>query len=93
VKTLFFILIAYLVYMILKGRFFRKNMGMGGGKKRDGGGHVHVGEETEKDPVCGSYVPVSSALRVRSGSEVVYFCSPECKEKYLECRGEGPKGD
>jgi len=35
-----------------------------------------------KDPVCGTYVPESSALRAGD----MFFCSEECRGKYLEKR-------
>ena len=41
------------------------------------------GEEMVRDPVCGVYVPKSSAVARRSGGSKVYFCSRECEKKYL----------
>jgi hypothetical protein len=35
-----------------------------------------------KDPVCGTYVPETSALRAGE----MFFCSEECRGKYLEKR-------
>jgi len=35
-----------------------------------------------KDPVCGTYVPESSAIRAGD----LFFCSEECRGKYLEKR-------
>ena len=40
-------------------------------------------EEMKKDPVCGTYVPVSQALTVNSGGQTHYFCSPACRDKFL----------
>ena len=39
-------------------------------------------EEMALDPVCGSYVPLSSAVKVSEGGRTLYFCSQECREKY-----------
>lgn len=39
-------------------------------------------EEMALDPVCGSYVPLSSAVRASEGGRTVHFCSEECREKY-----------
>jgi hypothetical protein len=36
-------------------------------------------EHLVKDPVCGTYVPENTAIR----SENNFFCSEECKTKYL----------
>jgi uncharacterized protein len=35
-----------------------------------------------RDPVCGTYVPRSSALTARSGGATLYFCSEHCREAY-----------
>ncbi len=43
---------------------------------------VPVSGELKKDPVCGTFVPVSSAVKTVSGAQTVYFCSEECKSKY-----------
>lgn len=39
-------------------------------------------EEMVLDPVCGSYVPISAALRADKGGKTVYFCSDECRERF-----------
>jgi YHS domain-containing protein len=43
---------------------------------------VSPGGELKKDPVCGTYVSASVALRETIRGQTVYFCSPECREKY-----------
>jgi len=40
-------------------------------------GHMH------KDPVCGMYVAEASAFPHHRGGEVYYFCSSECREKFI----------
>lgn len=46
--------------------------------------------EMVKDPVCGSYVEVDSAVTVRDGKKVHHFCSYDCREKFLaELENEG----
>jgi YHS domain-containing protein len=42
----------------------------------------HSGGELKKDPVCGAYVAASSGLTRRIQGETIYFCSPECRDKY-----------
>ncbi len=36
-----------------------------------------------KDPVCGMYMDSRLAVRLDSRRESFYFCSEECKNKYL----------
>ena len=43
---------------------------------------VPAGGELKKDPVCGTYVsPAASVTRSVNG-ELVYFCSPTCRDKF-----------
>ena len=35
-----------------------------------------------RDPVCGTYVVPDHALSVPEGSRRIYFCSPECRDRY-----------
>ncbi len=37
-----------------------------------------------KDPVCGTYVDKKSDVRVKNKDEVHYFCSYDCRDKYLK---------
>jgi YHS domain-containing protein len=39
--------------------------------------------ELKKDPVCGTYVSASASLSRTVNGETLYFCSPECRDKYL----------
>jgi YHS domain-containing protein len=36
----------------------------------------------QQDPVCGTYVSVESSLKKLVNGRVVYFCSPECRNRY-----------
>lgn len=36
-----------------------------------------------KDPVCGMYLDSRLAVRLDKSGDVIYFCSEECKEKFL----------
>jgi YHS domain-containing protein len=35
-----------------------------------------------RDPVCGTWVPPADSLALRTGHEVHYFCSLECREAF-----------
>lgn len=39
-------------------------------------------DELVKDPVCGTYVVRSRAVRRGSGAEAPYFCSAECAGRF-----------
>ncbi len=60
---------------------------LGGGARQAGSGprppSVPTGGELKRDPVCGTYVPVATAVKKSvPGGEVVYFCSTECRDRY-----------
>ena len=41
-----------------------------------------------KDPICGTYVSTDSEIRVKEGQKVLYFCSYECRDKFLEDKNQ-----
>lgn len=43
---------------------------------------LHSAGELQKDPVCGTFVPVASSLKRMVSGHPVYFCSPECRDRY-----------
>lgn len=60
------------------GRSVRSEPDARQGKRRDSG----ADEEMVLDPVCKSYVPISSAVRLDVDGQTEYFCSPECAKKF-----------
>jgi YHS domain-containing protein len=44
---------------------------------------VVAGGELKKDPVCGTYVSTSVAVTCNVKGEAVYFCSNECRDKFV----------
>ena len=43
---------------------------------------VSPGGELKKDPVCGTYVSVDTAVTKRINGQTVHFCSAACRDKY-----------
>ena len=43
---------------------------------------VPAGGELKKDPVCGTFISTATAIQKKSGSQIYYFCSPECRDKF-----------
>jgi YHS domain-containing protein len=39
--------------------------------------------ELKKDPVCGTYVSTAGSLTQIVDGSAIYFCSQECRDKYL----------
>jgi YHS domain-containing protein len=44
---------------------------------------VSAGGELKKDPVCGTYVSTAASITRTVRGEVHYFCSKECRDKYV----------
>jgi YHS domain-containing protein len=42
-----------------------------------------------RDPICGTFVVPERALALASGTEQLYFCSAECRDKYRAERAPG----
>jgi YHS domain-containing protein len=39
--------------------------------------------ELKKDPACGTYIAASTSLKETVGGETFYFCSKQCRDKYV----------
>jgi len=40
------------------------------------------GGELKKDPVCGTFVAVTSSIKRNVDGQVVHFCSTTCRDRY-----------
>jgi len=91
VKPIIILLIIFLVIRFLRKRYLvpyvnRRiaNEDAGSEVPRDGERTTpSEGEEMVLDPVCDSYIPLSSAIKARTPSGTEYFCSEECRDKFL----------
>ncbi|MBV8551970.1 MAG: hypothetical protein JOY54_11775 [Acidobacteriaceae bacterium] len=41
-----------------------------------------IGGELHKDPICGTYVAESAALRQQLAGRTFFYCSDECRKKH-----------
>jgi len=80
IRLIVAIVIVYLLYRIGKLVFLPRQ------EKRSAfpGRRSEIGsEDLVKDPQCGVYVPVRSAVQATLRGETLYFCSEECRDAYL----------
>jgi uncharacterized protein len=82
-RLVLLIVIIYILYKVLwKGDWFPS---LFSNKSKRRGDHPQAAlEEMKKDPVCGAYLPISQAVKYGKGHTTQYFCSEECKNKFLE---------
>jgi len=46
-------------------------------------GEIPLTGELKKDPVCGTYTAAATSIKQTFGKETLYFCSPQCRDKYV----------
>lgn len=86
-KTLLIIVLIYIAWRILKKIIFfrfvriRPRQSHASPASAQQTRPASIAEDMVLDAVCGSYVPVRSAIRVERGGKVAYFCGPECRDK------------
>jgi YHS domain-containing protein len=47
------------------------------------GQNTAIARRLVRDPVCGVHVAEARAIPLRSGTELVHFCSTQCRDKYV----------
>ena len=47
------------------------------------GRQVPLTGELKKDPACGTYISAATSLQEKVGGETFYFCSKQCRDKYV----------
>ncbi len=77
------ILIAAAVYLIYRFFWKRKPKIPFPGRSRE---TTHE-DVLVQDPCCKTYVPKGQAITLKHEGETLYFCSPECRERFLS-KGE-----
>jgi uncharacterized protein len=53
-------------------------------RRERAGGAPRTGEPMVQDPLCGMYLPKSSALSAEIAGRTRYFCSRQCADRYRE---------
>ena len=86
-RFLYYFLIYLFLFLLLRSIIrvfvggYRKAGGVGQNSRQAPGGSS--AGELKKSPVCGTYVsPVAGFTRTVKG-QVFYFCSKDCRDKYL----------
>ncbi|HBO83659.1 MAG: hypothetical protein A2073_06600 [Deltaproteobacteria bacterium GWC2_42_11] len=79
-RFIIYIVLILLVYNIVKMYLYPGKVVL---KKKNNESSADE-EDMVLDPVCNTYFPRGSALRVRNGDDMHYFCSDECRQKYMK---------
>ena len=82
IRLLIFFGLLYLLYRSLK------TLLTGGGRRPSVGGQAsgQIDDIMVQDPACGIYLPRNEAIKTKIAGQEHFFCSPECKQRYLESK-------
>ncbi|MFW6140241.1 MAG: YHS domain-containing protein [Acidobacteriota bacterium] len=80
IKILFYALIAYFIYMVVK---FYQSLKK---PKRTSQNTSSKPGIMVKDEVCNTYLPKEDAIKEVYQGKEYYFCSNECRKKFLESK-------
>ncbi|MCX5874667.1 MAG: YHS domain-containing protein [Deltaproteobacteria bacterium] len=72
----------YLLYRVLRWAMTALGSGAAGPTIDRGSGSTSINEMV-KDPVCGTYVLARDSIHVRTRGQTYYFCSDECRKRFL----------
>lgn len=87
-KNIIIILIIFFAIRYLK-RYLQSGSAKSGPKGAQSSNPRSTGQESEEmvqDHVCGSYVPLSSAVTVQEDGRTEYFCGTACRDRHLKER-------
>ena len=84
-RLLIIIGVAYLAYRALKS-WMLQNVSA----KRTVNGKTtgEIDDVMIKDPFCQAYFPKRNAVHLKADDEDLYFCSKECRDRFIEMRNE-----
>ena len=75
IRLLLLILTGFVLYSVISGL-------LNSGKSRRPKNHSNEGEPMVEDPQCGTYLPVSDAIKATIHGQQHYFCSKKCLKEY-----------
>ena len=85
-RLLIFLALIYFAFRMLKSSLRRTGNIKHKARKKAGYGGVagEIDDVMVQDPFCKVYFPKRDAYRLRYGGTELYFCSEECKNKFIE---------
>ncbi len=86
IRFLIIIGIFYLAYRMLKSALLKGPPNKQGLGRKAG---TEIDDIMIKDPFCGTYFPQRNGVSAKIKGETLYFCSSECRNKYIESQSKG----
>jgi uncharacterized protein len=88
IRLIWYAFLAYIIYAVI--RFFSRPSGQKRSPRQTPRTDRPAGTMV-KDEVCHIYLPREDAIREIQGGKEYFFCSQECRKKFLESRKENPR--
>lgn len=86
-RFLYYFLLIWIIYRLIKVFFVRGKSVQDKTEERfKDSSRIVIGGEFVKDPNCNVFFPKEKAIFLNYRGETFYFCSEECKEKYLKIK-------
>lgn len=82
-RLLIFLGLIYLCYRIFKSWMLP---GASTSKTFAGKAADEIDNVMIKDPVCEVYFPKRDGVHLKTGGQDLYFCSSECRDKFIDMR-------
>ncbi|MBI1911911.1 MAG: hypothetical protein HYS21_07885 [Deltaproteobacteria bacterium] len=85
-KTILILILIYIGYRYLRKSISFKAVNIKAESKADARQAAPPDADSEEmvlDPVCKSYIPISSSVSSSVSGRVEYFCGPECRDKFI----------
>lgn len=82
-KLIIFAIAIYVVYKLFANDILKRQEKVKKEEKEEQDRKVAAGEMV-KDPECGVWVAVDDSISVKDGPVRYYFCSYECRDKFLK---------
>lgn len=80
IRFIILFIVAYVLYRSLKSWMFPN---ASSSRSAPGRSATEIDDVMIKDPYCESYFPKRNAVHLNLYGKDLYFCSVECKDKYL----------
>ncbi|MFO7964683.1 MAG: hypothetical protein R6U50_12225 [Desulfobacterales bacterium] len=86
IRILLILLLLYLAYLAVRMLMvkFGRSSQWGPGKELG-----KIDDIMIKDPYCQVYFPKKDGVHLREDGKDLYFCSTDCRDKYIEQKGNG----
>ena len=88
IKYIILFVVLFLLYRAIKSRMFPAASSRRPVSSKTA---AEIADDMIKDPFCEAYFPKRNAVHLSFGGKDLYFCSSQCKDKYLAERIEKKK--